>query len=222
MRLLYDRLMRAYAGLATLLFFAGAAAALAAPGPLAALPAGRGVTYNVVASSQNGAEQASHTIELVRSGPGSFKVSIDGGSPVVAAANPDGSISTTPQVKSAIAPFLQMTAIMRGSPAHLTSSSMWTSVLPVPVKGNTVEVPLTVRVLGAGGSGATVSAAGSAGTSIKHGLRNLPATLTMRCEFSQNKSGILTNAHGSVVVSVQRALGDKEVNNTFTVTMTGP
>jgi hypothetical protein len=198
-------------------FIVTTAFAQAAPGPFAALSMGQRVTYKSITSSQNGAEQAAHTIELTRTGAASINVSLDGAAAVVTTANTDGSISTTPAVQSAIAPLLQLAAVMRGSPARLSSGATWTATLPVPIKDTTVRIPLTVTVLHADETSATIAANGTTQTTIHHGIRSIPATVTARYSFVRNGHGVVTNGNGALVVTVERAFRDEAVNNSWSL-----
>lgn len=194
--------------------------AQAAPGPFAAVPPGGTTSYKITMTSDDGTTQSLHAVALTRTGPTTFNVSIDGGPASVASASADGTLSVSPEVKKAISPLLMVAAIMHGSPAQLGAGSTWNATLPVPVKGNTVHVPMTAAVVQPGTSAIGISANGSAPTTIKHGLRSLAATVTMRCAFTRTAAGAITQGSGTIVVTVNTALrGAKEVNATWSVAL---
>ena len=176
--------------------------------------------YTITTSSDNGAMQAMHTVAFTRTGATAMRVSIDGAPPMVASANADGTLSVTPDVKQAISPLLMIAAVMHGSPSQLGAASTWSATLPVPVKGTTVQVPMTAAVVQPGTSTTGISANGSAPTTIKHGIRSLAATVTVRCAFTRNAAGAITQGSGTITVSVNTSLrGDKEVNASWSVSL---
>lgn len=212
--------MKTRVTLAVAIAFSTLAIAQAAPGPFAAVHPGGTTTYKIMMSSDDGTTQSLHSVAFTRIGPATFSISIDGAPGSVASASADGTLSVAPEVKKHISPLLMVAALMHGSPGQLEAGSTWNATLPVPVRGDTVRVPMTASVVQPGASATGISANGSAPTTIKHGIRSLAATVTVRCAFTRNAAGAVTQGSGTIAVTVNTALrGSKEVNANWSVTL---
>lgn len=199
---------------------AASAPAVVAPAPIAgagsplvAMRVGETRNYHVTTQkvSPDGASSTSNYVRITRSAPTLFAVSVDGAPPVDL--TPGGVMP--PSMKSALAPFIEMSLLMHAAPQPVAPNSAWGATMPVFVDPDTDTVPISVGVSNYSSSGATVTAAGQTSADASPGIRTFPATISVSATLFFNQNHQLSQGSGSVSVVLHKRAGrsDKVTNN---------
>jgi hypothetical protein len=199
-----------------------AQAALAAS-PLAAIPVGQSANYHLTSTTNSpdkGAQSSSHYILIKRTAMTSFAVAVDGAPAGVIEVSPDGGAVVPPQLTSAMAPFGQVTLLMKGAPEPLAAGSNWVAALPVPLDGDTDNVATMMAVQQFGPGGATIAATGHESTTVKPMLRTKPTDITISASMNYNAARMLTYASSNVAIVIHTGkLRSKHAGSTWTLSL---
>jgi hypothetical protein len=200
------RLSNAFASVALAAsIFVAALPALAAS-PLAALPIGSSVGYHIASQSNSpdsGPQSATHNVSFMRTTPTSTQVTIDGSTAGSITIGTDGGATIPDNLKKPLAPFGEMALYMRGAPKPPSQGAGWAATLPVPIKGHTVNVPITLTVTQLGANGATIAGSGSASTDVQPLLRDFPATVSVSATMHFTAQRTLSSATSTVTIDVK-------------------
>ena len=201
-----------------------AAAAAVPPAPMAgagspfvAMAVGETRNYRVTTQtvSPDGNSSSNHAVRITRSAATQFSVSVDGAAAVDVSL---GQSDLPAAVKSALAPFVQMSLLMHGAPQPVAPNSAWGAAVPVVVKPDTDTVPVSVSVTRFGSTGATVTAAGQTSSDAKPGVRTFPATIGVNATLFFNQNHELTQGSGSVSIVLHKRMGrTDQITNSWTV-----
>lgn len=192
-----------------------------AASPFLAIPVGQQVNYHITsqAVTQDGPTSSSHNVLVRRVSPNQYAVSLDGGVAVLVTAGPGGP-NIPPGMRSALAPFGMIDALLQAAPAPILASSVWGAAIPVPLGGEVETVPMSVNVAQAGPTGAQISAIGQSGTEVQPGVRAFPTTINVSSQMYFNAAHILTGGSGKISIVVHRRLGRTDnFGSSWTVTL---
>jgi hypothetical protein len=205
-----------------------AATTLPAPAAtlLAAIPVGSSENYHVTTQSATpqGPKSSNNYVQIKRSAPTVFAVSIDGAAPVIVTVNGFGQpTSYLPQeLRVVMTPFTEVAKLMAGAPQPMAPNSAWGATLPVPVDGQTDTVPLSVSVPQFSSTGMTVVAAGQSSTEVQPGVRAFPTGVSVNATMFYNATGLLTQASGATSIVIHKRLRRTDhFGNNWTVSLVG-
>jgi hypothetical protein len=189
---------------------------------LAAIPIGRTMTYHVTSQSvtENGPQSASHYVKFTHSALTSFTVSVDGAPGETISLGGSGTLNVPPQLKSALGPFAMIGQLLRGAPQPLSVSASWAANLPVPVEGQTDNVPMVVTVTQASHTQASIVGNGSNSTSVRPGVREFPTDVSVNTTIGLGPDFTIASATSkiSIVVHIGRLGRDKNYSSSWTIT----
>lgn len=198
--------------LALVALVAIAAVPASAASPLSAMPVGTSVKYQVATQSSSpdgGQQSSSHVVAFTRTAPAAIAVSIDGAPQGTITLSAGGSPSIPPNLKTALAPFGEIAAYMKGAPQPLAPNASWAANLPVPVNGQTDNVPVVLTVTQMGPGGATVSGSGGNSTEVQPHLRDFPATVSVNATIRFTAAKTIASATRTVTIDVKMGRRDR-------------
>jgi hypothetical protein len=189
---------------------------------MAAIPVGTAVTYKVTSSTTNkdGTQNSSHYLRLKRATLTSVRVSVDGAPAGSITLGPDGTPQIPADLQTVFQPFGLVAMLMKGAPQPLSEGASWVSMLSLPVKGQTANIPVTMKVSYLGGNGATVQGNGNATMDVQARNRSIPANLDLTANVTFSAAHAIASATISLSASpdnrrMQRRQGDAE--STWTI-----
>jgi hypothetical protein len=187
---------------------------------LSSIPIGRTTTYHVTtqAVTESGPQSTSHYVKFTHTAPTSFSVSVDGAPGQTISIGPGG-LSAPPQLKNALKPFAEIGLLLRGAPQPASVNASWTANLPVPVEGNTDNVPVTMTVTQASHTHATIVGSGGNSTDVRPGVRQFPTDVSVTSNIGLGPNFTIASATSnvSIVVHVGRLGRDKKFSSSWTI-----
>ena len=218
--------VRANALFLTMATVAVTGVAASAASPLAGIPVGQSVNYRLSSTTtkpDSSPETSNHSITIRRLAPTAFGISVDGAPAGQIAIDASGNPIVPPSLKKVLAPFGQVALLMRGAPQPLAAGANWSAALPVPIKDETDDVPLSVSVTQLAPTGATVVANGQNTTSVQAVVRDKPTEVTVSSTMIFNAAHVLTSASSNVSIVIHAGrVRTKHAGNTWSLSLAGP
>jgi hypothetical protein len=210
------------------LAWACASAPATAASALANMPIGTGATYHVTTQTNKpalggGSSSTNNVVHFKRVAMTAINVSVNGEQAGQITLDASGNPLVPAALKTIMAPFGLVGILMRGAPQPLAPNSSWSANVPIPLDGNTVNIPAVVGVSNYSANGGSVAANGHSSTSVRPMFRQKPTDIAFTAMMHFNAAHVLSSASSNVAMTINAGrLRTQHAGSSFTLTLTGP